>query len=288
MKSLCAFSSGIKGTKVEKDSLQLPESPTQSDTSEEKYKRARHLLASMTTIFGNGHTALPTLPQDLLKKVEKALRDPNFKNSSLNHRSFSKLKDGEWLNDEVINSYIGLLRSRGKSSSGGTATLIFNTFIYTKLKGDVRSQTYSFANYKRIWERRLNVDIARMDQLLFPINKLNTHWLLCRVVTDRKSPLIEVYDSLPGKRGQAEKIAKVLSVLLNDVFAGHGVGKTWEWKEAECPVQKNWYDCGVCLCTNMEFLSRGQQPQYEGKDTGYFRKKIAIELYKEEIIPLEN
>ena len=182
-----------------------------------------------------------------------------------------------------------MIRKRNKTSKEITPTLVFNTFIYGMLATDTNKKEYDYNKYKRIWERRLNIDITKIEQILFPINKDNIHWILCRVITNKNNPLVEIYDSLPNSNeAYMKNVAKVVSILLNDAFANYGIKETWKWNKGVCPIQENGYDCGVCLCTNIEFLSRGQQPQYAGKDTAYFRKKIAIELYKEEIISFNN
>jgi sentrin-specific protease 1 len=252
-----------------------------------KPEQAKTALANMNTIFDCGGSTLPTLPSDILKKVEEAMNDTLIKVGPLDHRSFSKLKAGEWLNDEIINAYVELIRKRNKTDETCTRTLVFTTFIYSKLAEEIKERTYTYTTYKRIWERRLKIDINKVDQILFPINKNNVHWILCRVNVNKENPFIEVYDSLPSSNKMyIENIAKVVSILLNDAFKDYGIGKTWNWNTGACPIQENGNDCGVCVCSNMEFLSRGKRPQYAGKDTEYFRKKIAVELYKGELIPL--
>lgn len=53
----------------------------------------------------------------------------------------------------------------------------------------------------------------------------------------------------------------------------------------DCPRQRNCYDCGVCMCTNLEFLSRGKEPNYASQDTSYFRRKIAVEILQGKLLP---
>ena len=146
-----------------------------------------------------------------------------MKNSKLSQRDFAKLKEGVWLNDEVINEYIELIRIRGKERvNKHPDTLVFNTFMYSLISNDLANGCYSYEKYKRNWERRLKVNISAMDQIIFPINKHNSHWLLCRVNLNCENVQLEIYDSLPsGDTSFVEEVAHTISVLLNDAFTEH-------------------------------------------------------------------
>ena len=81
-----------------------------------------------------------------------------------------------------------------------------------------------------------------------------------------------------------EKAAHVISTLMKDAFLDISKGSDWKFIAKDCPIQENGYDCGVCACANIESLARGVEPNYLGKDTNYFRKKIAVEIYQDEIL----
>jgi len=67
---------------------------------------------------------------------------------------------------------------------------------------------------------------------------------------------------------------------MNDTFKQFDIIGDWNYIDMKCPIQKNCHDCGVCMCTNIEYLTRGEEPNYRGNETGYFRKKIAVELFQ--------
>ena len=157
--------------------------------------------------------------------------------------------------------------------------------MFTRLKEDLDDGNYTFAKHRRTWERRLKEDIRKMTQIFFPINKSNAHWLLCRAIPDKENPRLEFYDSLPNKRNLfIKKAAHVISTLMNDAFPDISKSSDWKFVLKDCPRQENGYDCGVCVCANIECLARGVEPGYLGKDTTYFRKKIAVEIYQDEIL----
>ena len=238
----------------------------------------------------------------IITPIFRVLNGPEqkLKNAELAHRDFTKLQDGVWLNDEVINEYIELIRKREKAMASSPTksassekypdTLIFNTFMYSTISNDIANSAYSYSKYKRTWERRLKADITKKEQILFPINKHNIHWLLCKADVRSESPKLEIYDSLPsGNNEFVEEVVHVISRLLNDAFpdlAPSGDSTDWEYEIKDCPRQRNCYDCGVCMSTNLEILARGKKPNYTSQDTGYFRKKIAIEIFQGKLMTM--
>jgi len=247
-------------------------------------------LAQFTTIFDQ-NDSLPKLPMEILEEIDKVLngKAKKLKTDKISVADFMKLQDGQWLNDEVINAYIDLIRERNKLSNKYAPMLIFNTFMFTTIQNDIQNACYSYPKYKRNWERRQKVDITKMEYVIFPVNKHNVHWLLCKANVAPTQKRLEIYDSLPsGDSSFIDELVSVVSRLLNDAFPMYGLEHDWDYVVKECPRQRNGYDCGVCMSTNIEHLARGKEPNYKGKDTGYFRRKIAVEIWQGKLMNMED
>ncbi|XP_074448963.1 sentrin-specific protease 2-like isoform X1 [Larus michahellis] len=105
-----------------------------------------------------------------------------------------------WLNDEVINFYMGLVMERSKRE-GYPSVHAFSSFFYEKLAS---------GGYKAVgrWTRR--VDLFQRDIILVPIN-LRLHWTLAVIDTRKKT--VKYYDSL-GQGG--DKICETLLKYLQE------------------------------------------------------------------------
>lgn len=164
---------------------------------------------------------IPRLPELLARKVHEALFDtPDdavvVENSfgKLSGRDIHRLQKGEWLNDELINYYLLMLKERSyhpdkfskKSHSTKSPkktlpkTHVFSTFFYQLLS------TRGYSAVRR-WTKKAKVNLFDVDRVLIPINKGGFHWILCVVnVTEKR---IEYYDSM-GREGESSENRGVL------------------------------------------------------------------------------
>jgi sentrin-specific protease 1 len=129
-------------------------------------------------------------------------------------RDIHRLQKGEWLNDEIINYYLAMIKERSvhpenvtkrhSRSSKRLPTLhAFNTFFYSLLSG----RGYSAV---RRWTKKAKVNLFELDRVIIPINKGGFHWILCIVnVTERR---IEYYDSM-GREGISSENQSVLITI---------------------------------------------------------------------------
>ena len=140
----------------------------------------------------------PPLTEDQYEQIENAW-DPEqsphdiisqIANIDLKRPDLQTLEGSEWLNDNVINCYLGLLRSRNDeniSNGGGLPKVwITNTFFYSALKTD---------GYKKVrrWCKKCKPNIFAMDKFIVPVH-LGMHW--CCGVVDFTTKTIQMYDSL--------------------------------------------------------------------------------------------
>ena len=167
---------------------------------------------------------IPKLPELLARRVHEALFDtPDevvvVENSfgKLCGRDIHRLQRGEWLNDEIINYYLQMVRERSFNSSTTSKvstrspkkTLpkihIFNTFFYQLLS------TRGYTSVRR-WTKKAKVNLFDMDRVVIPINKGGFHWILVIVNVTQKR--IEYYDSM-GRQGESSENRPVLTNIRN-------------------------------------------------------------------------
>ena len=100
-------------------------------------------------------------------------------NIPMTRKHLCTLKDRTWLNDEIINFYVGLLTDRDEElnnhsrqdpslPSNYQKSYFATTFLFEKL---LAQGIYTYGNVAR-WTR--GVDVFSLKQLLFPININNT------------------------------------------------------------------------------------------------------------------
>ena len=156
------------------------------------------------------HEALFDTPDDAVV-VENAF-------GRVSGRDIHRLRKGDWLNDEVINYYLLMIRERSMNpgtfinskkphSKGPTKKLprihAFNTFFYALL---------SERGYQgvRRWTKKAKVNLFDLDKVVIPVNRGNQHWVLCVVNVSQKR--IEYYDSM-GNAGVSNQNRSVLETV---------------------------------------------------------------------------
>ena len=203
-------------------------------------------------------------------------------NTSLKGKDLCTLRDGTWLNDEVINFYMQLLQQRNEAQCGQNKkklpSYFLNSFFLTKLLDG--TGIYTYANVRR-WTKKF--DVFSADKIFFPINVSNTHWTLA--VVHMHDQRIQYYDSMGGKG------TKYLDALLRWVQDEHedkkaklGSGGQFDatrWRrvgtiQATTPQQRNGVDCGVFCILFADFLSDNLDlSSFQQKDISMFRRKVA-------------
>lgn len=191
--------------------------------------------------------ALPVLESADMKAVLDALntRGSNvackIKRVEVTNDDLRTLNPGAWLNDNVIDAFLSALTE----TSTETKSFAFSTHFFSRLEND---------GYKAVrrWAIRQKVDVFKMDKVLVPINRGNTHWILGCI--DNKNKEINVYDSLSGY-GRSE--APVLLDYMQHEAERLGVACP-QYKlnpQKQCPRQTNGVDCGVFVCANSYMLA---------------------------------
>jgi len=114
------------------------------------------------------------------------------------------LRDKCWLNDEIVNFHVQLLRARAerrhaRATVAGSWSIeatprchFFSTFFYLKL-AKTADGPYVYNNVQR-WTRRLELSIFACDLVLLPIHVHDSHW--CLVNIDMRTKTLRYWDSL--------------------------------------------------------------------------------------------
>lgn len=174
-----------------------------------------------------------------------------------------------WLNDEVINFYMELLKERSELSDHLPKCHTMNTFFVQKLLQTGQAGV-------RRWTRR--VDIFSFDIIPIPVHVGGVHW--CMSIIDFREKTIKYYDSM-GHPNQ-----RVLDAL-EDYLKEESMDKKKqifdmsEWSKEnvrDCPRQMNGSDCGVFSCMFAEFLSRDSKISFNQQHMQYFRTKMVYEI----------
>lgn len=186
------------------------------------------------------------------------------------------LRDGVWLNDNVIDFYAAAITNR-ESAKGPLKSFAFSTHFFSKLT--------SAGGYKNVmrWAKRKGVDVTKLDLVFVPINENNNHWVLG--VVNNKARQILYYNSMSGDGQWA--LPYIRDYMIQEAARLYP-NKAAEYEElymsyelvprAACPQQSNYYDCGVFTCKNLERVASGKPLNYSQKDMKLMRRHIADEL----------
>jgi len=207
------------------------------------------------------------------------------------------LTPGVWLNDEVINFWLGMTQERSNTRVGSpeyplkhqAKVFIMNTFFWTKL---YNKGVYTYKNVRR-WTkksklRKIGVNsIFELDKFLFPIHVNKTHW--CAGVINFKEKRFEYYDSLGGCH---EKFFKFCRRFVFDEREKFGVDYSLKGFVDHCPQdaphQNNGSDCGVFTLKFLEWACECRDPRAAGgfsqENMYYFRRRTLLEIIQGKLL----
>ncbi|XP_062210483.1 ubiquitin-like-specific protease ESD4 [Phragmites australis] len=185
------------------------------------------------------------------------------------------LNDKDWLNDEVINLYLDLLKERElREPSKFLKCHFFNTFFYKKLS----SGGYDYKAVRR-WttKRKLGYSLIECDKIFVPIHK-EVHW--CLAVINIRDKKFQYLDSLGS---MDMKVLRILArYLVDEVKDKNGQQiDALSWKQEgvkNLPLQENGWDCGMFMLKYIDFYSRDMDLIFGQKHMRYFRRRTAKEI----------
>ncbi|KAF8392596.1 hypothetical protein HHK36_022941 [Tetracentron sinense] len=189
------------------------------------------------------------------------------------------LRPHGWLNDEVINVYLELLKEREQREPKKFLKChFFNTFFYKKLISG--SNGYDFKAVRR-WttQRKIGYDLLECDKIFVPVHK-EIHW--CLAVINIKDEKFQYLDSFKGKDTQVLKV--LARYFVNEVKDKSGKEiniNSWKREYVDnLPDQKNGWDCGMFMVKYADFYSRGLGLCFKQEHMPYFRRRTAKEILR--------
>lgn len=202
---------------------------------------------------------------------------------SLRSDSVLRLRDNAWLNDDVINSYITVLLTRG--AKAGADVDAVSTHFYTALQKAATERDLEQAESKFIGKE---FHPFRLRKLFIPIHSGN-HWAL--VMVDFGQKRIAYFDSYckPKVTDAAAILHNVRRYLhFKAEKDPHSGFRDWTEVRPDVPQQNNATDCGVFL---LAFLEEAIQKSFDDRfrvsqaNISCFRKRILLALLANNGLP---
>jgi len=190
--------------------------------------------------------------------------------------SFASRNQDNWLNDDVINAYLGLIVNHGKKGDREgqiPSHHAFNSFFYKKIQSEGAQGVLRWSKRAKVGGKAL----LETEKLFIPINQ-GMHWTLC-VVEAKNHKQITVYNSMGVSRGR-EVCNNVLAWIEKELGKDF-VREDWRLDPAgHSPQQTNSDDCGVFTITNARQIMLGKM--------GIVEVNKKLELYGADLIPIQR
>ncbi|KAL6593864.1 hypothetical protein ACP70R_048765 [Stipagrostis hirtigluma subsp. patula] len=186
-------------------------------------------------------------------------------NIEVSKEKFRCLRPGGWLNDEVINLYLELLKEREKREPKSLAC---------------GKNGYDYKAVKR-WttRRKLGYELIECDKIFVPVHK-DIHW--CLAIINMKENTFQYLDSLGGMDHNVPRVlARYIAEEVKD--KSNKVIDTSSWHEElvdYIPLQQNGWDCGMFMLKYIDFHSRGLSLSFNQEHVEYFRRRTAKEILR--------
>ncbi|CAN7984496.1 unnamed protein product [Ixodes hexagonus] len=175
-----------------------------------------------------------------------------------------------WLNDVVIDFYMGLIAERANLEEGGTRVHAVTTHFINVLRN---------RGYEAVRRWTESVDLFDMDLVLVPVHDLD-HWSLAALRMQERTFVL--YDSM-GRENRP-----CYQTLMAYLRKEHRDKKQRPLVEPEggwgcqfakgIPMQSNTHDCGVFVCLYAERLARNASFDFSARDIQRLRYRMAYEI----------
>jgi len=248
--------------------------------------KEEHLLVASFTAEQDGH---------------EVVRPRNRANIDLSVADFVLLRGANWLNDQIMNSFLKLINyhddqrraiidgGSGLADSSGCSwrrTRCLNTYFYNRMYSPRLGRDFPGV---RSWVRTVGLDLAAVDIIVVPLNLGRVHWVL--LVIDVANCVFKYCDSFLD--GDSSGAVPHLRDWLKDE-ARHQLGQEaasamhiddWPLVENEdMPEQLDGCSCGVFALAAAECSAAGVPLSYTQDDMKTLRERIAIDLFVDDLV----
>ena len=222
-------------------------------------------------------------------RVETVLSGPQTQevvkdkfNIDMTRNKIACLRPRTWLNDEVINFYMCMLKERDDALCAKNPqrrhSHFFNSFFINKLLQIDGKEEYDYKGVRR-WSKKF--DAFSLDKVFAPVNISNSHWAMLIIYIQKKE--IHYNDSMSGSGSRFLHAARRWVVDEGKDKKGLDIDST-EWRlvsgSRAVPQQENGFDCGVFTIINADFASDDLPYRYTQGHMPYFRTKICNDILK--------
>mmetsp|Transcript_114533 Transcript_114533/g.262803 ORF Transcript_114533/g.262803 Transcript_114533/m.262803 type:complete len:387 (-) Transcript_114533:60-1220(-) len=212
-----------------------------------------------------------------------------FKTLKIMRSDLWTLRNGQWLNDEIMNFFMKILQDRSdnivdkeRNRRRVPRCWFTNTFFWAKLSGTDEGGSGQF-NYKAVarWAKKAVGDVFALDAIVVPVHLSLTHWALGVVDMRRKRFLF--LDSLNGTCGAFAKYMMEYLRLEHEDKKKSPLPDQEQWLTElvtvqDVPRQRNSYDCGVFTLMFAECWSDSRLFDFCQDGMPEYRKKIAVQI----------
>lgn len=207
-------------------------------------------------------------------------------NETISKKGFLSLTKGEWLQDDVLNFYAKLLEDRDnillKSGLKRKRSIFMNTCYDVFLNGKQNVNSYI---ENKVSKNGLK-NIFNASKMFVPINYINVHWML--VTVDIENEVIEGYNSISNEKHYSKYLNNMMHLIYNHLDTMYEdmnnscLPQSWRIvdRSKKIPQQKNGSDCGVFVLAFIDFLSVGDEWDFDPKEenTTKFRKRLQLSI----------
>lgn len=264
-------------------------------------------FASMSTSpLTNSELDRVTAFLDLCSSTNAGRRQANKARAVLTLADMRQLSGDNWLNDEVMNSFVALINHRDSvakalaAARSGTdsallvsaaaaarlpRTFMFGTYFYTRLSEKIGQ--YDYEGVRR-WGIKQSLCLESVDRIIVPVLVLRSHWTLAAADVRRRR--FFYYDSLRGD--DHHTVIPNLRRWLTDEVAerlGTDVSQQWDvgsWPvdgHDDLPVQTDSGSCGVFALAVADCLSIGSSIAFSQEDMPVLRQRIALAISTDDL-----
>jgi hypothetical protein len=208
---------------------------------------------------------------------------------SMNMMEFLSLKEGQWIENNVVEIYLVLLNSKELELSKIYSERRKNYFLSSFFLQTIQVKSFNFEN-----DFQVKINYTEFHTLFLPISD-NCHWILLEILNDKNE--IKVYDSKYTWSSKKQKhglqieespsskfVTECLITIEKWLNYEHKQEIVWTKTMGVCAEQKNLCDCGVFMFTAAIFLCEGLHHCINNRlysnAIPLARFKIAIDIYQ--------